>query len=38
MKSHTYTAAVIGALAGIALGVAGVGAARVAARSDQQSI
>lgn len=35
MKSHTYGAAVVGALAGIALGVAGVGAARIAARSSR---
>jgi len=32
MKSHTYMAALVGVLAGIAVGVAGVGAARVAAR------
>ncbi len=38
MKSNTFAVAVIGALVGIAVGVAGVGAARVAARSNQQSI
>ena len=38
MKSHTYTAALIGTLAGLAVGVAGVGAARVAARTRQQNL
>ena len=37
MKAETFTAALVGTLAGIAVGVAGVGAARVVARGHTNS-